>query len=57
VPQTVEAAVRDVVFGRERVRNADAREREPLLTLQIRDLVDDAHVARVFATFQKTRVE
>ena len=44
LPQSFDAAVRDVVVDRKWVRDADARERQALLLLQIRQFVDHADI-------------
>lgn len=57
IPQAFEAAVRDVIVDRQRIGDADAREREPLLALQIGNLVDDADARRMRGAVEPARVE
>jgi hypothetical protein len=55
--ETFEAAVGDIVVHGERIGNADAREGQALLLLQIRYFVDHTDAAGMLAAFDKAGVE
>ena len=55
--QAATAAVRDVVLELQRIGDADAREGQALLLLEVRDLLDRAQLQRVRLAARETRLE
>lgn len=55
--QPFQAAVREVVVDRQRIGDADAREGQPLLLLQVGQFIDQADARRMFAALEPAGVE
>lgn len=55
--QARKSAERGVIVDGKRVRDTDARERQPLLLLEVRNVVDQADVLRVDAAFVERGIE